>query len=55
MSPWGVDNLPGAGIMIYPTSSSPSLLVGAVFFGPFPDFAMYRQQLGRPKPHNSRY
>jgi hypothetical protein len=50
MSPWGLDNVPGAGMMIYPTSSSPSLLVGAIFFGPFPDFAAYQQQPARPNP-----
>lgn len=51
MSPWGLDTLPGAGMMIYPTSSSPSLLVGAIFlFGPFPDFATYQQQPARPNP-----
>ena len=48
LAPWGLDNLPGAGMMIYPTSSSPSLLVGAIFLsGPFPDFAAYQQQPGR--------
>jgi hypothetical protein len=50
MAPWGMENLPGAGIMIYPTSSSQSLLVGAVFLSlPFPEFAVY-QQSGRPNP-----
>jgi hypothetical protein len=52
MAPWGPDNLPGAGVMIYPTSSSSSLLVGAIFLsGPFPEFAVY-QQSGRPNPPN---
>lgn len=52
MAPWGPDNLPGAGVMIYPTSSSTSLLVGAIFLsGPFPEFAVY-QQSGRPNPPN---
>ncbi|KAI0002565.1 hypothetical protein BJV74DRAFT_607650 [Russula compacta] len=53
MAPWGVDNLPGAGMMVYPTSSSPLLLVGAVFLsGPFPDFAAYQQQPARSNPSN---
>lgn len=53
LSPWGLDNLPGAGMMIYPTSSSSSLLVGAVFLsGPFPEFAVYQQQPARTNPSN---
>ncbi|KAF8483496.1 hypothetical protein DFH94DRAFT_313699 [Russula ochroleuca] len=53
LAPWGLDNLPGAGMMIYPTSSSSSLLVGAIFLtGPFPDFATYQQQPARPNPQN---
>lgn len=53
MSPWGLDNVPGAGMMIYPTSSSPSLLVGAIFFVPFPDFATYQQQPARPSAQST--
>jgi len=53
LAPWGLDNLPGAGMMIYPTSSSSSLLVGAVFLsGPFPEFAAYQQQPARTNPSN---
>jgi hypothetical protein len=53
LAPWGLDNLPGAGMMIYPTSSSSSLLVGAIFLsGPFPDFAAYQQQPARSNPQN---
>ncbi|KAI0300600.1 hypothetical protein B0F90DRAFT_1817641 [Multifurca ochricompacta] len=53
MAPWNQDNLPGAGIMIYPTSSTVSLLVGAIFLsGPFPEFAVY-QQSGRANPPNA--
>ncbi|KAH9965212.1 hypothetical protein BC827DRAFT_1265240 [Russula dissimulans] len=49
LAPWGMDNLPGAGMMIYPSPSSPSLLVGAIFLsGPFPEFAAYQQQPARP-------
>ncbi|KAH9010021.1 hypothetical protein EDB85DRAFT_1337380 [Lactarius pseudohatsudake] len=44
---------PGAGMMIYLTSSSVSLLVGAVFFiGPFPEFAT-PQQSGRANPSSA--
>ena len=40
LAPWGQETPPGAGMMIYPTSSSVSLLVGAVFLiDPFPEFA----------------
>ena len=40
-------------MMIYPTSSSSSLLVGAVFLsGPFPEFAAYQQQPARTGPSN---
>ncbi|KAI0295723.1 hypothetical protein BC826DRAFT_268455 [Russula brevipes] len=53
MAPWGLDNIPGAGMMIYPTASSSSLLVGAIYLsGPFPDFATYQQQPTRPNPQN---
>ncbi|KAI0266564.1 hypothetical protein BC834DRAFT_823874 [Gloeopeniophorella convolvens] len=53
MAPWNApDSLPGAGIMIYPTSTSVSLLVGAIFLsGPFPEFAVY-QQSSRTNPPN---
>lgn len=45
-APWNTpDTLPGAGIIIYPTQSSTSLLVGALFLsGSFPDFIVYNQQ-----------
>ncbi|ETW78220.1 hypothetical protein HETIRDRAFT_242372, partial [Heterobasidion irregulare TC 32-1] len=45
-APWNApDRLPGAGVMIYPTPSSSSLLVGALFLsGNFPDFVTYSQQ-----------
>jgi hypothetical protein len=47
LAPWGQESPPGAGMMIYPTSSSVSLLVGAVFLiDPFPEFAT-PQQSGR--------
>jgi hypothetical protein len=40
LAPWGQESPSGAGMMIYPTSSSVSLLVGAVFLiDPFPEFA----------------
>ncbi|KAH9050276.1 hypothetical protein EDB84DRAFT_595158 [Lactarius hengduanensis] len=53
LAPWGQESLPGAGMMIYPTTSSVSLLVGAVFLiGPFPEFAT-PQQSGRANPSSA--
>ncbi|KAA1472397.1 hypothetical protein DENSPDRAFT_179522 [Dentipellis sp. KUC8613] len=45
-APWNApDRLPGAGIMIYPTPTSGSVLVGAMFLsGPFPNFITFSQQ-----------
>jgi hypothetical protein len=48
LAPWGLDNLPGAGMMIYPNSSS--ILIRKIFmYNPFPEFAAYQQ---RPTPVN---
>ena len=45
LAPWSQESPPGAGMMIYPTSSSVSLLVVAVFLiGPFPEFATQQFQ-----------
>jgi len=39
IAPWGNPSLLGAGMIIYPTRNSSSLLVGALFFDrPFPEF-----------------
>ncbi|THH14573.1 hypothetical protein EW146_g5771 [Bondarzewia mesenterica] len=52
-APWNVpDRLLGAGIMMYPTPSSSSLLVGALFLsGNFPDFVTYSQQGPAARSH----
>ncbi|KAG6810214.1 hypothetical protein H0H92_012860 [Tricholoma furcatifolium] len=44
---WGSDDIPGAGIIIFPAENSSSLLVGALFLtDTFPEFVT-----GTPSPH----
>ncbi|KAF9458223.1 hypothetical protein BDZ94DRAFT_1271124 [Collybia nuda] len=46
ISSWGSDDIPGAGVIIFPAQNSSSLLVGALFLtDPFPAFV-----LGTPSP-----
>ncbi|PFH48965.1 hypothetical protein AMATHDRAFT_86763 [Amanita thiersii Skay4041] len=46
---WGVDTIPGAGMIIYPAQNSSVMLVGALFlYGPFPDFILGTASPGVP-------